>query len=100
MKYYFSILLTAMFLFASCSKKTDESTSGESSTTSEESDWIDLFNGTDFSGWHAYQQETVDPEWTVEDGIVTFTPPAERDLKDIPSIGTRMDCPLDVASMI
>jgi hypothetical protein len=30
----------------------------------------------------------------------TFTPPAERERKEMPSTGTRIDCPVEVASMI
>ena len=36
--------------------------------------WTSLFNGEDFSGWHAYNGSEVPDAWTIEDGAMVFYP--------------------------
>ncbi|WP_088340151.1 3-keto-disaccharide hydrolase [Robiginitalea sediminis] len=42
------------------------------------SDWISLFDGSSFEGWKGYNQNGMPGAWTIEDGAMVFTPPAER----------------------
>ena len=42
-----------------------------------ESDWIYLFDGTNFDKWRGYLSEGMYPEWTIEDGAMVFTPSGE-----------------------
>jgi hypothetical protein len=39
-----------------------------------ESDWMYLFDGTNFDNWRGYLSEGMYPEWTIEDGAMVFTP--------------------------
>ncbi len=41
--------------------------------------WTTLFDGTDFSGWHAYNGNEVPDAWVIEDGAMVFHP---RDKKE------------------
>lgn len=43
-----------------------------------ESDWITLFDGESFDGWHMYNGEEVTEPWKLEDGAMVFYPPKER----------------------
>lgn len=36
--------------------------------------WVSLFNGQDFTGWHAYNGTTVPDAWQIEDGAMVFYP--------------------------
>ena len=42
------------------------------------SEWISLFDGTSFEGWKGYNQEGMPETWSISDGAMVFTPPAER----------------------
>ena len=39
-----------------------------------ESEWISLFDGTNFDNWRGYLTDEMYPEWTIEDGAMVFTP--------------------------
>ena len=41
-------------------------------------EWIALFDGTSFDGWHEYLKEEVSDNWKIEDGAMVFYPPKER----------------------
>lgn len=38
------------------------------------SEWITLFDGTNFDKWRGYLTDEMYPEWTIEDGAMVFTP--------------------------
>ena len=38
------------------------------------SKWITLFDGSSFNNWRGYLTEEIHPEWTIEDGVMAFTP--------------------------
>ncbi|MAU14872.1 MAG: glycosyl hydrolase [Muricauda sp.] len=44
-----------------------------------ESDWIVLFDGTSFDGWHMYNGGEVTEPWKLEDGAMVFYPPENRE---------------------
>jgi len=73
-------LVTAMAVFVSCkeAKKTENKAESTIEKTAETEEWVELFNGTDLSGWHTYGDENVRGQWSVEDGAMKFTPPTER----------------------
>lgn len=53
-------------------------------TEEQESEWISLFDGKTFDGWHNYKADGVSSEWTVEDGAMVFRPnPAVEGVGDI-----------------
>lgn len=39
-----------------------------------ESEWITLFDGTNFDNWRGYLTDEMYQEWTIEDGAMVFTP--------------------------
>lgn len=43
-----------------------------------ESDWVTLFDGESFDGWHMYNGGEVTEPWKLEDGAMVFYPPEER----------------------
>ncbi len=43
-----------------------------------ESDWITLFDGTSFEGWHMYNGGDVTEPWKLEDGAMVFYPTEDR----------------------
>ena len=44
-----------------------------------ESDWVSLFDGKTFKGWHNYATDSISDQWKVEDGAMVFTPDPEKD---------------------
>ena len=79
------ILLTAVFaLTIGCKSEKEKEvvveeekvveTPSSGATTSE---WIVLFDGTDFNQWRGYNTNEMYSEWTIEDGAMAFTPGEE-----------------------
>jgi len=82
---YLTYLLFISCCFTACSKKVDNSTSDSISSDRElvpnpeaNADWVSIFNGENFDGWHGFLEDEVAEHWSVEDGAMMFTPPAER----------------------
>ena len=73
------ILLMGVFIL-SCQgqtkKKTKESVSSETEKTekSMSKDWIDLFDGKTFNGWHQFNKSKMSPSWTIVDKAMVFSP--------------------------
>lgn len=42
-----------------------------------ESEWVYLFDGTNFDNWRGYLTEDMYPEWTIDNGAMMFTPSKE-----------------------
>ncbi|MGA1225879.1 MAG: 3-keto-disaccharide hydrolase [Tamlana sp.] len=42
-----------------------------------DSDWVYLFDGTNFEKWRGYLKDEMYSEWTIEDGAMMFTPGEE-----------------------
>lgn len=58
-------------------------------------DWVDLFDGQSLDGWHGYASEDVPSAWSVEEGVLTFTP-GTGDGGDLVAPGTYGDFELEV----
>ena len=43
-----------------------------------ELEWITLFDGTSFNGWHGYLSDSIPEEWSIEDGAMFFNPKEGR----------------------
>ena len=41
--------------------------------------WVSLFNGEDFTGWHAYNGTSVPDAWQIEEGAMVFHPRAKME---------------------
>jgi hypothetical protein len=61
-------------------KKNIESQKVKTSNVTEE--WISLFDGKTFNGWHQYNGESIGKEWAVEKGIMVFNPEGNRNYGD------------------
>ena len=43
-------------------------------TVEQEKDWVSLFDGKTFNGWHGYNMERISECWQILDGAMVFTP--------------------------
>ena len=55
--------------------------------TTQENDWVMLFDGSSFDNWRGYGSDTMHPEWTLDGDTMLFTP-GEEGGKNIISKGT------------
>ena len=72
-----SLLILSASIFCSCNSPESSSDSaavkGDSTATttkSDASDWVSLFDGKSTAGWHSYGKTTVDSIWKVADGAI------------------------------
>ncbi len=78
------ILVLAVVTFIACKQKQKEieETVAEVEMTEEteaapDEGWTVLFDGTSYDNWRGYLSEGMYPEWTIEDGVMAFTPGEE-----------------------
>lgn len=45
----------------------------------EENNWVNLFDGKTFKGWHNYLSGSISDEWQIEDGAMVFNPNPDKD---------------------
>lgn len=81
MKNIFWVLMFTI-AFTSCKQTTKQSEQSEPEAMNVAevkpvSEWITLFDGTNFDNWRGYLSEGMYPEWTIEDGAMVFTPSGE-----------------------
>ena len=73
------VLLTGIFLM-SCQdqpkKKITEPTPSNIKHKVEQksSDWVSLFDGKTFNGWHQFNKSGMSPAWSIEDDAMVFNP--------------------------
>jgi len=74
------IALAAVFACKDKPKENKEEVQEEMTEVVEnqESEWITLFDGTNFDGWHMYNGGEVTEPWKIEDGTMVLYPPEER----------------------
>lgn len=75
------ILLIAMITIMACKEKSNkiigkemEKENTKSVKSESETDWIVLFDGSNFDNWRGYLKEEMHPEWTIEDDAMAFIP--------------------------
>lgn len=67
------IIATAVLPACNSSDKTSTNNSQESATTASDTnnkDWVPLFNGKTFTGWHTYGIDSVGKAWKIEDSAI------------------------------
>ena len=42
------------------------------------SDWVSLFDGKTFKGWHNYATDSISDQWQIKDGAMVFTPHPDK----------------------
>ena len=53
---------------------------------SESSEWISLFDGKTFDGWHSYNGDEISKKWSIENGVMVFDP-KNPNVKNVTSSG-------------
>jgi hypothetical protein len=73
------LMLSLAGIIASCNSQTSNNstavtdtsnTTATSSTPSEDTGWISLFDGTTLNSWHTFGQTTVESAWNAESGTI------------------------------
>jgi len=78
-----TMLLTVLVVAFACKGRPKEEPKGvepqkKTQLDQTENEWISLFDGTSFDGWHVYNAGEVGEPWKLEDGTMVFYPPKER----------------------
>ena len=70
--FFLSIIATAVLPACNFSDKTSQNNLTDTATASDgnTADWISLFDGKTFNGWHTFGQDSVGNAWKVEDGVI------------------------------
>lgn len=70
------VLLYTILCIVSCKKEKNETAITEEKTTSKEikNEWISLFDGSSLDNWKGYLSDSIYKEWTIENGVMAFTP--------------------------
>ncbi|WP_343487076.1 DUF1080 domain-containing protein [Allomuricauda sp. d1] len=74
-------LIALAFTVITCKdkpKETEEASEDTEKTETMENEWITLFDGSSFEGWHFYNGEAMGDPWKLEDGAMVFYPPENR----------------------
>ncbi len=50
------------------------------------SEWISLFDGETFNGWHTYNGDEISKKWSIENGVMVFDP-KKPNLKNLSGSG-------------
>lgn len=79
-----SLLFIFSVVFWNCQTK-QQTTEPESPNTESQkradvipNDWVSLFDGNTFDGWHYFNSGAIEEPWKIEDGVMTFYPPKEK----------------------
>ncbi|WP_297763043.1 DUF1080 domain-containing protein [uncultured Muriicola sp.] len=85
MKKYYVLIALACIVLVNCKEKENkeevlatEEMSMENTSDMNENDWIVLFDGTSFDGWHVYPGKEVPDAWELEDGAMILRPKEAR----------------------
>ena len=76
----FSLLVIMSLVFIACNNQKKEIGNINSSDNitkknlSQEKAWVSLFDGTSTDQWRGYLADSIYKEWTIDEGILTFTP--------------------------
>jgi len=75
MKKTATLLLVLLIVFA-CKNKTKEIVENEAVEpeieVNQEPEWVSLFDGETFNGWHVYNGGDISSHWSIEDGVLAF----------------------------
>ncbi|KEO73688.1 glycosyl hydrolase [Anditalea andensis] len=69
---YLSIAAIALIATACEPSNTTSNEEEQETTSTRDSDWIDLFDGESTRGWSSYNQEGIGEAWKVSDGVLHF----------------------------
>ena len=43
-----------------------------------EADWVQLFDGKSFQGWHTYMSDSISDQWKIKEGVMYYEPDPEK----------------------
>lgn len=66
------LILSAFFACKKTSKELKEEIA-ENTEVEQKVEWVNLFDGESFNGWHVYNGGDISSHWVVEEGAMTFT---------------------------
>ena len=66
------MLVTLIAFTVSCKQNPKKKTVAEAKPVDKE--WVDIFDGVSFAGWHQFNSSEISDAWTVEDGAMVFNP--------------------------
>lgn len=78
------VLIVSLF---SCKGKKDSEIGPETNSAvseagdiseNSEGDWVQLFDGKTFNGWHTYMSDSISDQWKIEDGILYYEPDPDK----------------------
>ena len=65
------LLITMVSLSVACKQTPKKKTTTVESNTTEK-EWVDLFDGVSFSGWHQFNSSEMSAAWIIEDGAMVL----------------------------
>ena len=71
----FALAIASLGCAQNSNKKMEKDKNNEEMKTQ----WVNLFDGKTFDGWHQYNKQTMSKAWVVEDGAMVFNP--EKSIK-------------------
>ena len=69
-------LITLLIIFSFFSCQTNSNKKKETKTPNE---WVSLFNGESFDGWHIYNGGNPEGAWSIEDQSMKFSPSSKKE---------------------
>ena len=66
------ILLITMVSFCVACKQTSKKNTSTVESDTKEREWVDLFDGVSFSGWHQFNSSEMSAAWIIEDGAMVL----------------------------
>ena len=82
--------------FALYTELSEEAPANTLTVNEADNDWVLLFNGHDFSGWHGYNMQGVPEFWIIEDQAMTITATGGGESQDIITGNTYKDFALSL----
>jgi len=73
-----ALVITMLFACKQNSKDVTEKKSATEVTLKTGIEWISLFDGKTFKGWHNYANDTISNQWQIENGVMVFTPHPDK----------------------
>lgn len=76
-----SLLLALIIVTLFACKETPKEASAEATIENieaKEVEWVSLFDGKTFKGWHNYATDTISDQWQISDGAMVFTPHPDK----------------------
>lgn len=71
--------MIVLFTITACQGTTDKKkTEVQAAETPDQDEWISLFDGETFNGWHLYNGADISEEWQIIDGAMVFDPEGVR----------------------